>query len=319
MHDKLKAKLDQMEKDEIITQVTEPTDWVNSLACSWKPDGDLWVCLDPKDLNKVIKRTYHKIPTVEEATHAFTGSKFFSKLDAKSAFWCIRLDEESSYLTTFSTIFGRYCYLVMPYGSIDSQDAFQAKMDQILEGLEGVVSIANDIIVHGVTEEQHDKNMRSLMDHACENGAVFNPEKCSLKADSVMFFGCLYDRNGIRPNPAKVKAIQAMPAPTCLCELQEFIGMVTYLSKFIRGLSDLQEPLHALTKKDVQFEWTPSHEWQFNIIKNPISSTTTLYYFDTNKPVVLQVDASKIGLGATILQDDEPVAYTSKALTDTER
>ena len=142
----------------------------------------------------------------------------------------------------------------MPYGSIDSQDAFQAKMDQILEGLEGVVSIANDIIVHGVTEEQHDKNMRSLMDHAHVNGLVFNPEKCSLKADSVMFFGCLYDRNGIRPDPAKVEAIQAMPAPTCLCELQEFIGMVTYLSKFIRGLSDLQEPLHALTKKDVQFE-----------------------------------------------------------------
>ena len=135
----------------------------------------------------------------------------------------------------------------MPYGSIDSQDVFQAKMDQILEGLEGVVSIADDIIVHGVTEEQHDKNMRSLMDHAHVNGLVFNPEKCSLKADSVMFFRCLYDRNSIRPDPAKVEAIQAMPAPTCLCELQEFIGMVTYLSKFIRGLSDLQEPLHALT------------------------------------------------------------------------
>ena len=276
MHDKLKAKLDQMEKDEIITQVMEPTDWVNSLACLWKPDGDLQVCLDPKDLNKVIKRTYHKISTVEEVTHAFAGSKFFSKLDAKSAFWCIRLDEESSYLTTFGTIFGRYHYLVMPYGSIDSQDAFQAKMDQILEGLEGVVSIANDIIVHGVTEEQHDKNMRSLMDRAHVNGLVFNPEKCSLKADLVMFFRCLYDRNGIRPDPAKVEAIQAMPVPTCLCELQEFIGMVTYLSKFIRGLSDLQEPLHALKKKDVQFKWTPSHKRQFNIIKNSISSTTTL-------------------------------------------
>ena len=79
----------------------------------------------------------------------------------------------------------------------------------------------------------------------------------NLHDDSVMFFGCLYDRNGIRHDPAKVDTIQAMPAPTCLCELQEFIGMVTYLSKFIRGLSDLQEPLCALTKKDVQFEWTP--------------------------------------------------------------
>ena len=125
--------------------------------------------------------------------------------------------------------------------------------------------------------------------------------------------------NGIRPNPAMVEAIQAMPAPMCLCDFQEFIDMVTCLSKFIRGLSNLQEPLHALTKKDVWFEWTPSHKWQFNIIKNSISSTTTLHYFDTNKPLVLQVDASKIGLGATILQNDEPVAYASKALTDRER
>ena len=108
-----------------------------------------------------------------------------------------------------------------------------------------------------------------------------------------------------------------MPAPTCLCELQEFIEMVTYLSKFIHGLSDLQEPLRALTKKDVQFNWTPSHEKQFNIIKQAISSTATLRYFDVDKPVTLQVDASKIGLGVAIFQGDAPVAYASKAPTDT--
>ena len=90
-----------------------------------------------------------------------------------------------------------------------------------------------------------------------------------------MFFGCLYGKNGIRPDPAKVEAIQAMPAPTCLHELQEFIGMATYLSKFIPGLSDLQEPLGALMK-DIQFNLTPSHEKQFNIIKEAISSTATL-------------------------------------------
>ena len=81
-----------------------------------------------------------------------------STLDATSAFWCVALDDESSYLTTFNTIFGRCRYLVMPYGSINSQDAFQAKMDQILESLEGVVSIAYDIVVHSATKEQHNNN-----------------------------------------------------------------------------------------------------------------------------------------------------------------
>ena len=94
--------------------------------------------------------------TVKEVSHEFAQSKVVSKLDAKSAFWSAALDNESSYLTTFGTIFGRYRYLVLPYGSIDSQDAFQAKMDQNLEGLKGVVSIADDIVVHGVAEEQHD-------------------------------------------------------------------------------------------------------------------------------------------------------------------
>ena len=94
--------------------------------------------------------------------------------------------------------------------------------------------------------------------------------------------------------------------------------MVTYLSKFIGGLSDLLESLRALTKKDVQFNWTPSHKKQFNIIKQAISSTTTLRDFDVDKPVTLKVDASKIGPGVAIPQDDAAVAYVSKALTDTE-
>ena len=197
MQEKLKAKLQEIDHKGIIIKVTEPTDWINSLVCLWKPNGDLTVCLDPKNLNKAIKWTFHKIPTLEEVTYKFAGSRFFSKLDAKSAFWCIALDEELAYLTTFGTVFGRYQYLIMPYGLIDSQDAFQAKMDQILEGLEGVVSIADDIVVHGTTEEQHNDNMQKLMERARQNGLIFNPDKCLLKADSIMFFGCLYDKNGV--------------------------------------------------------------------------------------------------------------------------
>ena len=86
MQSKLKTKLDQMEKDGIVAKETDPTDWVNSLACSWKPNGDLQVCLDPKDLNKAIKQRYHKIPTVEEVTYELAGSKLFSKLDANQHF-----------------------------------------------------------------------------------------------------------------------------------------------------------------------------------------------------------------------------------------
>ena len=80
-------------------------------------------------------------------------------------------------------------------------------MDQILEGLKGVVWIADEIVVHGVIEEQHDDNMRKLMERAHENCLVFNPDKCPLKAKSVMFFSCLYDKSSIRPDSVKVEAI----------------------------------------------------------------------------------------------------------------
>lgn len=122
-----------MEKIGVIKKVSEPTDWVNSMVCTMKKDGSLCICLDPRDLNTAIKRSHHKTPTQEEITHKFAGSRYFSKLDAKNGYWSVKLDEASSFLTTFNTPFGCYRYLRMPFGLVMSQDVFQQKMDQILE------------------------------------------------------------------------------------------------------------------------------------------------------------------------------------------
>lgn len=108
LHKDLKEELDRMKKLGVISKVTQPTDWVNSLAFSRKQNGKLRVCLDPKDLNNFIKRTYHKTPTLDEISHKFSGANFFSKLDAQRGYWAIHLDAESSLLTTFNSPFGRY-------------------------------------------------------------------------------------------------------------------------------------------------------------------------------------------------------------------
>ncbi|WP_419625204.1 reverse transcriptase family protein, partial [Thiolapillus sp.] len=101
--DEIKSELEKMERLDVITPVTEPTDWVNALAFSRKSSGGLRVCLDPRSLNKCIKRTHYKTPTLEEITNRLSGSKVFSKLDAKHRYWSIKLDEESSKLTTFNS------------------------------------------------------------------------------------------------------------------------------------------------------------------------------------------------------------------------
>ena len=258
------------------------------------------------------------MPTVEEVAHEFANSRYFTKLDAHHGYWSIVLDEESSLLTTFNSPFGRYCFLHLPFGLVCSQDIFQKKMDQFLQECPGCIRITDDITIHGHTEMEHDAHLQNLMQVACKYGIVFNPQKMHVKAPAVNFFGCLYDANGVHPYQEKVKAVHALPAPTNVTELQDFLGMVTYLSPFIHGLSTLTAPLQELLRKDADFTWNASYEATFQQIKQAIISDTTLRYFDPLLPVTIQVDASQVGLGTALLQDNKPIAFASKALTNVE-
>ena len=178
LKDELKAEMDKMVKDKIIRKVDQPTEWVSSLTYSRKSSGQLRICLDPKDLNKAIKRCHHRTPTLEEITHELSGAKHFSKLDAKNGYWSVELDEESQLLTTFNSPLGRFCFQRMPFGLVMSQDVFQQKMDQILEQCLGTIGIADDVAVFGRTEEEHDQSLHNLMQVAAKSGLVFNSKKC---------------------------------------------------------------------------------------------------------------------------------------------
>ncbi|PIK59947.1 hypothetical protein BSL78_03102 [Apostichopus japonicus] len=184
--DVIKKELDDMVQLNVITPVTDPTSWVSSLAYSQKANGQWRICLDPKDLNRAIKRSNHHTPTLEEITHKFAGSTVFSKLDARHGYWSISLDKESSYLTTFNSPFGRFRFLRLPFGLCVSQDILQQRMDQILEKCPGTVGIADDIGVFGSTEAEHDRNLHNLMKVAREDTLVFNPNKCNIKKDNIL-------------------------------------------------------------------------------------------------------------------------------------
>ena len=149
-------------------------------------------------------------------------------------------------------------------------------------------------------------------------GVVFNPQKMHVKAPAINFFGCLYNANGVHPEPEKGDAVHALPAPKNVTELQEFLSMVTYLSPFLHGLSTLIAPLQGLLRKDADFTWNASYEAVFKWVKEAVISETTLRYFNPSLPVTIQVDASQVGLGATLLQNNKPIAFASKALTDAE-
>ena len=312
-------KLDKLLEQDVIVPVTEPTDWVSSLAYSWKADGDLRTCLNPTHLNKAIRRDHYRTPTLEEITHELAGSTKFTKVDGYSSYYCIVLDYESSLLTTFNTHRGRFRFVRLPFGLACAQDIFQRMMDQILDRCEGVIGIADDIIIHGKDDAEHDRRLHKFMRVAREHGLVLNKKKCEVKSNSVKFFGCVYDKHGAHPDPSKVSAIKEMPAPQNKGELQSFLGMVTYLSPFIPQLSSHTATLRGLLKTDVEYSWNATYQVAFDKLKSLVCEDTTLKYFNTKKPVTIQVDASGKGLGAALIQDDGPVAFASKALTPTEQ
>ena len=317
---KIKKELDDLVKNGIIRPVTEPTDWVNSLVCADKPDGSIRLCLDPKDLNQYIKRPLHYTPTIDDVLPDLSDAKYFTVIDAKSGYWHIPLVEESQVLTTFNTPgYGRYCFQRLPMGLKCAQDVFQKCMDEILLGLPRVTPVADDILIHAATEEEHDTLLLETLQRCKKAGLNLNPTKCNVKKSDVKFFGNIITTEGLRPDPKKVKAIDQLEAPKNKQEARSLIGMATYLSRYIPNFSALMEPIRQLVKNDVHFLWQHEQEAAFASLKKNISKHEALRYFSKHKETIIQTDASIKGLGAVLLQDECPVYYVSKTLTAAER
>ena len=309
----IKEAIDYMVKQDILKPQIEPTPWVSSVTYPVKPTGEVRPCLDVRDLNKAIIRENHKPPTVEEIAHQLAGAVVFTKADALKAFLQVHLTEESSKLLVINTHKGRYRFKRMPFGAKMSQDVFQMKMDLIMERCPGVISIHDDIVVYGVSEEDHDANLINLLNVAQIEGLVLNSKKLELKRPRVSFFGAEYSADGMHPCPKKIQGITEMTPPTDKQQLASFIGMVTYMGNFVPHLSHHTEPLCAMLKQEAVFTWDEIANASFQKIKDLIakSATKPLRYYDRRKPVTVQADASQRGLGACLLQDGQPIAYAS--------
>lgn len=318
LRDELKASLEGMELKGVIKKVDEPTEWVNSIVCAEKSNGKLRICLDPRDLNKAIKREYYQLPTIEEITTRLAGAKIFSKLDANSGYWQIPLDPASQKLTTFNTPFGRYCFCRMPFGIKSAQELFQKRISQHFRHIPGVEVDIDDILVWGENREQHDQRLRQVLERCKEINLTLNKEKCMFRSPEVSYIGHIISSEGVRPDPKKIEAITKMPPPEDKKGVERLLGTINYLAKFIPNMSKVTQPIRTLLRKDITFHWERPQEDAFKDIKKILSEAPILTFFDVKKPVVVSVDASKFGLGAVILQENKPIAYASRALTDAE-
>ena len=221
------------------------------------------------------------------------------------------------------TPIGRYRWLRMPLGVSLGPEEYQRRQHEALVGLAGVVNKADDILVFGSgdsieeAEKDHDINLCNLM-LRCRVNLKLNPKKFQFKVKQVTWMGHLLSSTGITPHPDRVQAIKGMTPPQDVKGVQRFLGMCNYLSRFTPNFAEIVKPLTELTHGNEVWSWSSQHDKAFKTAKSLIANATTLKFFDVNKPCVLQVDASDTGLGGALLQDGQPVAFTSSTLSAAE-
>ena len=213
----------------------------------------------------------------------------------------VELDNESSLLTTFNTPWGKYKWLRLPFGLKVSADAFQERLNVVPKEVKGITGCIDDILTRGVDSRDHDVNLLQLLETARMNVIKLNPRVLQFKTTKCDFFGQTITPEGMKVDDKKVEAIKQMKAPKDKKALQSFQGMINYLKRYSAKLTRLFEPLKPLFREEMEWTWDSSHQEAFDAIKEELSRTPVLAYFDRKAEHVIQTDASMKGLGAVLL------------------
>jgi transposase InsO family protein len=320
---KVEAELQRMESQGVIVKVTEPTDWCAPIVPVIKKNGNVRICVDLKKLNQAVKREHYMLPNLDDISPKLCGATLFSKLDASSGFHQLPLEEASWCLTTFITPFGRFCFKFVPFGITSAPEIFQRRMSELLSDVDGAETIMDDILIYGRTVEEHDERLERTLQKVQEAGLKLNRDKCEFRKEKIEYFGHVISSEGISPSVDRVKAIRELPAPTNVSELRRVVGMINYLGRFMPELSSVMHPMTDLLKSDTVWTWDSPQVEAFDKVKDMITDTPTLAFYDSQKSVVISADASSYGLGAALYQvtDGElkPVAFASRTLSPAEK
>ncbi|XP_053400675.1 uncharacterized protein K02A2.6-like [Mercenaria mercenaria] len=251
VREQVEQELKSLEDMDVIEKVEGvPTPWVSNLVAAPKPNspGEVRVCIDMRKANTAIKTEKNVSPTVDDIILTLNGAKVFSRLDLYKVFHQIELDviESSRVMTTFQTHVGLFRYKRLNFGVSAAPILFQNELRQALQGLTGVLNIADDIVCYGKTREEHDINLRALFQRLQERNLTLNKKKCSFGQSKIKFYGYVFSESGISPDPDKADAVKNMDRPKSVSEIRSFLGLTNYLSKFIDGYSVLTEPYDDL-------------------------------------------------------------------------
>ncbi len=267
------------------------------------------------------------LPLMTSAFELLHGPTIFSKLDLRNAYHLVRIKEGDEWKTAFNTHLGHFEYLVMPFGLTNAPAVFQALVNDVLRDFINHFCFVylDDILIFSKSEEEHRRHVRQVLQRLLENRLFVKAEKCEFHCSSISFLGFIIQSGQVKADPDKLKAVTQWPVPTSVKQLQRFLGFANFYRRFIKGFSSVAAPLSALTSSKVQFRWTPQANEAFLKLKELFTSTPILIQPDPQRPFVVEVDASDVGVGAVLSQLGEsdkllhPCAFFSRRLTAPER
>jgi hypothetical protein len=291
-----------------------------------KPGGGLRFCCDYRALNKITRKDRYPLPLIQETLNRIAKAKWFTKMDVIAAFHKIRIREGDEWKTAFRTRFGLYEWLVTPFGLANAPSTFQRYINSTLqEFLDDFISAyVDDILVFtDGTRKQHREHIRKVLWKLQEAGLQLDIDKCEFEVKTTKYLGFIVEAGqGLRMDPAKVKAVTDWKAPSSAKGVLGFLGFANFYRRFIKDFSQIAAPLYALVKKGTTFRWGEEANQAFQQLKEAFVQAPVLAQFDPDDDTVLETDSSGYCLGGVLSQFKNgilrPVAYYSKKLQPAE-
>jgi hypothetical protein len=316
--DTLKIELERLCKIGVLRKVNR-SQWAAPTFIIPKKDGTVRIIGDFRKLNENIVRRPFPIPKIQDLLLKLEGFRYATSLDLNMGYYHILLSPNSQILCTIVLPWGKYEYIRLPMGLSNSPDIFQEKMSSLMFDLEYVRTYLDDLLViTNGTYEDHLAKLDEVLTRLNRAGLKVNAKKSFFAQGELEYLGYWITRNGLQPTKKKVDAITNMTAPTTRKQLRSFLGMVNYYRDMWLHRSDVLAPLSGMTSDTTKFVWTDTHQKAFDKIKQIVSREVMLAFPDFSKEFVIHTDASHHQLGSVISQNDKPIAFYSRKLSDTQ-
>ncbi|UYV80576.1 K02A2.6-like, partial [Cordylochernes scorpioides] len=227
--------------------------------------------------------------------------------------------------TAFITPDGLFEFKVMPFGLCNAPRTFERMMDNLLKGLRWTICLCylDDVFIFADNFPDHLRRLEVVLNCFKRAGLKLNPGKCYFGASNIKILGHQVDKDGIRPDDDKIKAVSQFPIPKNLQHLRSSLGLSSYYRRFIKNYADIARPLNSLLSKGTKFQWNTDQERAFQKLKNALTSKPVLGHFDDDAPTELHTDASGYGIGAVLARKkgngEKVIAYASRTLLKSEK